>query len=239
VLTIAYLTGLPLKFLRTVAGFDARGGEYFLGRAAESPPQQLQLLIWPWIEAWEARFRRRAGHNNWAAGGLDNTDTAEQGFLQLLRHLRIVLLQDLAVLQPQYLELPLFRHPVFQHPEWAPFAHSVRICAAADVPQSLLLRRAVPEVANAVQNSRDAVLQQGAKHHESLDSQMKGLTATVNALATGRIQFQMTGVGGFGSTACCPSCGAQKAEQHAATVERASLKSIPFYCFRANSYVYL
>jgi hypothetical protein len=122
--------------------------------------------------------------------------------------------------------LPLFQHPVFQHPKWAPFARSVQICAAADVPQSLLLRRAVPEVANAVQNSRDAVLQQGAKHHKSLDGQMKGLTATVNALASGHIQFRMTGVGGFGSIACCPSCRAQTAEQHTAAAEKVSLKSV-------------
>ena len=105
------------------------------------------------------------------------------------------------------------------------------------MPQSLLLHRAVPEVA--MQNSRDAVLQQGAKHHESLDGQMKGLTATVNALASGHIQFRMTGVGGFGSTACCPSCGAQTAEQHIAAAEKVSLKPIPLYYLRANSYIYL
>jgi hypothetical protein len=97
------------------------------------------------------------------------------------------------------------------------------------VPQSLLLRRAVPEVANAMQNSRDAVLQQGTKHHESLDGQMKGLTATINALASGHIQFRMTRVGGFGGTACCPSCGAQTAEQHTAAAEKVGLKSILYY----------
>jgi hypothetical protein len=109
------------------------------------------------------------------------------------------------------------------------------------VPQSLLLRRAVPEVANAVQNSRDAVLQQGAKHHESLDGQMKGLAATVNALASGHIQFRMTGVGGFSGTACCSSCGAQTVEQHTAIAiaEKVCLKSILLYYLRANSYIYL
>ena len=70
---------------------------------------------------------------------------------------------------------------------------------------------------------------------------MKGLTATVNALASGHIQFRMTGVGGFGGTACCPSCGAQTGEQHTAiaiaTAEKVSLKSIPLYYLRANSYL--
>ena len=33
-------------------------------------------------------------------GGLDYDDSAARGFLALLKHLRVVLLQDLAVLQP-------------------------------------------------------------------------------------------------------------------------------------------
>jgi hypothetical protein len=72
---------------------------------------------------------------------------------------------------------------------------------------------------------------------------MKELTATVNALASGHIQFWMTRVGGFSGTACCPSCRAQTAEQYTATatatVEKVSFKSILLYCLRANFYIYL
>ena len=86
---------------------------------------QLQLLIWPWIEVWQARFQLKAAGKGWTARGLDETDVAGHGFLALLQHLRIVLLQDLAVLQPLYPKLALFTQPVFQHPDWAPFAQSV------------------------------------------------------------------------------------------------------------------
>jgi hypothetical protein len=108
VLTGAYLTGLPVKFLHQTAGFSSSGGAYFLPQALHNPSAQLQLQIWPWIETWEEQFQQRAVHQNWEAGGLDQTDVAGHGFLALLRHLQVVLLQDLAVLQPLYPRLTLF-----------------------------------------------------------------------------------------------------------------------------------
>jgi hypothetical protein len=83
-----------------VAGFHASHGDYFLGRAQLSPPKSLLLQIWPWIEGWQGRFRARAQKKSWAEGGLDDDDMAAEGFLSLLAHLRVVLLQDLAILQP-------------------------------------------------------------------------------------------------------------------------------------------
>ena len=100
-LTNAYLTGLPVKFLRVVAGFSANQGSYYLSRAVREPPTSLQLQIWPWLEAWEERFLRRIEGKCWKEGGLDRDDLAGHSFVRLLKHLRIVLLQDLAVLQPR------------------------------------------------------------------------------------------------------------------------------------------
>lgn len=96
----AYLTGLPRKFLRTVAGFSSQGA-YFLRRAAFCPSLLLQQQLWPWVEPWEERFRRRAEKKRWKDGGLDEDDMAGEGFIKLMKYLRVVLLQDLAVLQPR------------------------------------------------------------------------------------------------------------------------------------------
>ena len=84
--------------MRIVAGFSASPGDYFLARAAHEPSQALQKRLWPWIEEWEPRFEARARRQRWAEGGLDDDDLAADGFLKLMRRLRIVLLQDLAVL---------------------------------------------------------------------------------------------------------------------------------------------
>ena len=69
-------------------------------QAEIEPPELLLKQLWPWIEYWEERFLRHAEGKHWAKGGLDADDMAGQAFLHLLKHLRMVLLQDIAVLQP-------------------------------------------------------------------------------------------------------------------------------------------
>jgi hypothetical protein len=118
VLCQAYLTHLPRQFMRIAAGFSGTSGDYYLTRATYEPPDALQRQLWPWIEEWEARFEARARRCRWAQGGLDEDDLAGDGFLKLMRRLRIVLLQDLAVLQPRFPSLPFFSYPPFHGPEW-------------------------------------------------------------------------------------------------------------------------
>jgi hypothetical protein len=140
VLCQAYLTHLPRQFMRVVAGFSASSGDYFLARAAHEPPYELQKQLWPWIEEWESRFEARACRRRWAQGGLDEDDLAADGFLKLLRRLRVVLLQDLAVLQPRYPGLPFFAHAPFYGPAWEGYALAVRSdIVPRGEPQSLLL----------------------------------------------------------------------------------------------------
>jgi hypothetical protein len=126
--------------MRIVAGFSASPGDYFLARAAHEPPYILQKQLWPWIEEWEPRFEACARRQCWAEGGLDDDDLAADGFLKLMRRLRIVLLQDLAVLQPRYPSLPFFAYAPFNGPEWDEFAVAVRSDAVgATEPLSLLV----------------------------------------------------------------------------------------------------
>jgi hypothetical protein len=104
-MTNVYLSALPLKFMRVTAGFQSVGGDYFLPRAGVEPPAELQFRVWPWLERWELRFRQAAKQKDWSQGGLDQQDLAGSNFIKLLLHLRIVLLQDLAILQPGMLLL--------------------------------------------------------------------------------------------------------------------------------------
>ena len=116
----------------------------------------------------------------------------------MLRHLRVVLLQDLAVLQPLYPRLALFTQLVFQTPEWAAFAYSVQLSQKAEEPQSLPLQRAVPELANVLYSTHEAVLQQETQHHEALCTEIAELRASVNVIAGGQIPLQICGIGYFG-----------------------------------------
>lgn len=204
VLVKAYLTHLPREFMRVVAGFSAKAGDYFIARAAHEPPLALQKRLWPWIEEWEPRFEARACRKRWAQGGLDEDDLAADGFLKLMRRLRTVLLQDLAVLQPRFPSLPFFAYPPFSGPDWDEFVLTVRSDVAASEPPSLLLQRALPEISAAFESSRDAVLHNSGRLIGSLerrlDAQLKSLDTRLNsvqdslgALIQGRVPIPLMG----------------------------------------------
>ncbi|KNB16618.1 hypothetical protein FOXG_14439 [Fusarium oxysporum f. sp. lycopersici 4287] len=194
VLCQAYLTHLPRQFMRIVAGFSASPGDYFLARAAHEPPYVLQKQLWPWIEEWEPRFEARARRQCWAEGGLDDDDLAADGFLKLMRRLRIVLLQDLAVLQPRYLSLPFFAYAPFNGPEWDEFAVAVRSDAVgATEPLSLLVQRALPELSGVLESTREAVLQNSQRLAIRLEARLEGIQDGLDALLQGKVHVTFTG----------------------------------------------
>ena len=183
ILCQAYLTHLPRQFMRVVAGFSPSAGDYFLVRAAHEPPYGLQKQLWPWIEEWEARFEARACRQTWDQGGLDEDDLAADGFLKLMRRLRLVLLQDLAVLQPRYPALPFFAYAPFCGPEWDEFTAAVQADAVAGTePQSLLLQRALPELSSVLESSREAVLRSVQRLANQQAAALQAQAATLQAL---------------------------------------------------------
>jgi hypothetical protein len=198
----AYLTHLPRQFMRVVAGFSATAGDYFLARAAHEPPLHLQQQLWPWIEEWEPRFEARARRQGWAQGGLDEDDLAADGFLKLMRRLRTVLLQDLAVLQPRYPSLPFYAHLPFCGPDWDAFALLVQADAVASAPQSLLLQRVLPELSSVLESTRAAVLHNSNRLANRLEARLDSLQGSLNALLQGQVPATFTGY--FGAPQAAP-----------------------------------
>jgi hypothetical protein len=191
VLCQAYLTHLPRQFMRIVAGFSASTGDYFLARAAHEPPAILEQQLWPWIEEWEPRFEARARRLSWAQGGLDEDDLAADGFLKLMRRLRTVLLQDLAVLQPRYPSLPFYSYAPFRGPDWDAFALLVQADGPASAPQSLLLQRALPELSSVLESTREALLHNSTRLANRLEARLEGrlegLQGSLNILLQGQL----------------------------------------------------
>ena len=206
VLCQAYLTHLPRQFMRIVAGFSSTQGDYFLPRAVYEPPLALQRQLWPWVEEWEPRFEARSRRRRWAQGGLDEDDLAGDGFLKLMRRLRIVLLQDLAVLQPRFPSLPFFNHAPFHGREWDAFARTVQASVEDTTePPSLLLQRALPEIYGVMDSTRKAILH---SNHQlvgqlsgqlgELAGQVGQLTSQLDALLSGKTPITITGYLGGG-----------------------------------------
>jgi len=187
----AYLTHLPRHFMRSVAGFNGDGtGDYFIRRAVYEPPQSIQQQLWPWLDHWQTRFELRAQGLNYQQGGLNHDDLAAVGFLKLLRWLRIVLPQDLAVLQPSFPSLPFYRHAPFYGDVWDAYALKVRSQAEEADPAGFELRRWQPQLVNFLQNQLDSVRQSIAGVHlqvKDLSSYAHGFADVFNGKAP--VQF--------------------------------------------------
>jgi hypothetical protein len=187
--------------MRIAAGFSSSSGDYFLALTAHEPPLHLERQLWPWIEEWEPRFEARARRQSWVQGGLDEDDLAADGFLKLMRRLRTVLLQDLAVLQPRYPSLPFFAHAPFYGPDWDAFARLVQSDVATSEPQSLLLQRALPELSSVLESTREAVLHNSNRLASRLEGRLEGVQGSLNALLQGQVPVTFTGsfTGYFGA----------------------------------------
>ncbi|EIE89012.1 hypothetical protein RO3G_13723 [Rhizopus delemar RA 99-880] len=101
-----YVSSLPVEAMKSLAGFNGQQhSNYFLPRAVIKPSLTLQRLVFKDIEYWKERFN--TGHDI-------QEDIAGPNFLNLLAHLRIVLLQDSVVLKKKYPQYYLWNCEIFQ-----------------------------------------------------------------------------------------------------------------------------
>lgn len=77
---------IPWDAVRVLSGFPPEPGRYYLKRNLLIPPKELQMRVFPFLE--EAKEQMLNGE----------IDLAGQNFMELFFHLRIVLLQDAAML---------------------------------------------------------------------------------------------------------------------------------------------
>ena len=112
-----YLTTLPKKAIRALAGFNAGGGGFYLRRDMLMPPAALVNKVFEQAERWEAAFLPKDIEQ----------DIAGQGFLRLLKELRVVLLQDAVVMRDDHFPNHcLWGHPLFACSEFETFSAEVR-----------------------------------------------------------------------------------------------------------------
>jgi len=108
----AYLTSLPQKFIRGMAGSKQQGNYYFC------PSQSCLLsLVFPDVDWRMGQFL--------GMGEEVESDLAGQGFLRLLPELRTVFLQDSALLRKEFPEHSACKHALFALPEHKAFALAV------------------------------------------------------------------------------------------------------------------
>lgn len=107
---------LPMPGLRALSGCGQGSKDYFLARGEVIPSESLQKMVFPKLEASIAEW-------NFSA----EKDLAGKGFLNLLDWLRIVLLQDAAVLLA---EVPFFNFRMDTTSiKYGPIPYSVLHCS--------------------------------------------------------------------------------------------------------------
>ena len=134
-----YLTGLPRKAMRALAGFPTKPGGYHLPRATISPPPSLLTQIWPSIDLDLPKIEQ----------GLDDfeKDLAAQGFCRLLQYLRTVLLQDAAILRKLHPDLLVLQHSLFASPIFLAYAAELEAAVEKNErPLSVSVHEVMPEV---------------------------------------------------------------------------------------------
>ena len=94
--------------------------------------------------------------------------------------------------------LPLFTHSLFCQADWQSFASAVRLHHENDqVPHSLLLQQAMPEISHVLHGTLEALLHAEEMNRNAIQQQLATLIATVNTLASSDITIsfphQLTG----------------------------------------------
>ncbi|KAE8217270.1 hypothetical protein CF319_g8604 [Tilletia indica] len=180
-----YLTGIAVAPVRALAGFSAEGGDYYLPRTLLEPPASLSDQLWPQATREEANVRER--HAN---GG--QTDQAALSFLELIKWLRIVLLQDAALLSTAYPLLPLWSMPPFSSPAFDQFrrdltstikdtVNPVEVTISQLIPR---LGHALTEIRTATSENTNAIKQVAVATSASIDRLQSSLEVSIASLVS-------------------------------------------------------
>ena len=119
---MSYLTGIPFGALLMAAGYSDHVRHHHLPRSTVIPPKALTDAVLPWVE----HDHQVVAARNKSSTNKDDRDMSVEGFLETLLWLKVVFLQDMALLCEKNPSLPVINHEVFKFAEWIPFAEEVR-----------------------------------------------------------------------------------------------------------------
>jgi Centromere DNA-binding protein complex CBF3 subunit, domain 2 len=108
--------------MRKVAG-HVHQGRYFIDRAQITPPEELLCQIFPQAVKDLELMKR----------GVYHASLSGQGFLEIMKYMRTIFLQNSILLRERFSEYPNFNTPLFRHPFYALFAAEIK--AACDNPE--------------------------------------------------------------------------------------------------------
>ena len=237
-----YLSHIPRKFVRSIAGFQPAGhGDYFIPRAMVEPPKSVVRLVWPWVDealTWFDSNEPPLPPSGGAGGDdrdldADECDLAGKGFLRLLVQLRTILLQDSIFFRNEFPQHPLWNDPVFRNRDYLSFARELELSVAQNVeePQDVLIRRALPLFAERLTAFEQSFNQTTKQWGQKTYSEIRQLHTTVQDILTGRIpvrlQAPLPPLSGVASASVSASASASATPSESPTTPYATPDSSP------------
>ena len=147
-------------------------GNYYLDRECLIPPEELQRMIFPRLEETEAMNNARPERDQ---------DIAVRCFMNLLRWLRIVLLQDAVFLRRKYPALKIWLEPVFNNAMFENFARELlHETEHGETPQYVRVSRAMPDLAHQLREQHENQMNTMSTHHQSVLTENKQEHVTAN-----------------------------------------------------------
>ena len=229
-LTNCYLTHLPRKFMRSMAGFAASvQGNFFLPRARVPPPRSLERSVWPFVDEWLAWLDEGEGVGEGAAvdegegetivveckpegspatasyaavaaasaldadeAHADRDDLAAQGFLRLLRQLRVILLQDSVIMRREFPAHPLWADPLFGRDDYRAFEKDVELSLLdVEEPEELRIRKTLPAIAERLSILHQSLARDVNEWGTRTREQLGEINARLGDLFEGRISITL------------------------------------------------
>ncbi len=198
-LTKCYLTHLPRKFIRGMAGFNPSiPGNFYLPRAKVLPPRSLEQALWPFVDEWLAWFNSNLGADGAEDSDYDDDndddtrDLAAQGFLHLLQQLRTILLQDSVIMRKEFPDHPIWTDPIFHRDDYLAFARDVELSLMdVEEPEEIQIRKALPAIAERLSTIHHSLARDisglGTEARQKLD----GIQLNIADLLEGRISITL------------------------------------------------
>ena len=170
-----------------MAGFPPDDCAFYLPRACLKPPDSLTTQIFPELDQW--KYRHKEGINC-------EKNFAVDGYLRLLSWLRIVLLQDAAVLNESYHQHVIFQHPIFHSQEFLDYKSALQQqLDTMESPLEQQIQRVLPELCRQITSNNNSLKEHllnainttAAQVSEKVEHTEKNLQYCVN-----RIQLAIT-----------------------------------------------
>jgi hypothetical protein len=171
-----YSAKMPLKAMRVAQGFDSDRGSHYNPRTRVEPPVECKCQVFAFVEECEAKL------DAFMASGGGTRETA-RAFLEFLKNLRSVVLQDAALLIASGRKHAVFELPVFKSNVFLKFQSDI-VSHIADAEQNDPRDASIERVLPGVQN-KFAVLQSTVDGgFTSTRAQVQGLEQKVDKALT-------------------------------------------------------